>query len=422
MKLSILAGSTSQTINVFIQDSSSTTGAGLTGLVYNTSSLVAYYALPRAAATAITLATQTVTGAYSSGGFVEISSSNMPGWYRLDVPDASIASGRFTSIHLKGATNMAPLPIEIELTAWNNQDAVHGGMSALPNTACTTNASLLTSGTGTDQISVTSGRIDIGKALGTAVTLDANSVLNVSTKYIGGTLQTARDIGASVLLSSGTGTGQLSFTSGVVKSDPWPIALPGSYASGTAGYILGNLAAGADPWSTALPGAYSSGQAGYLVGTYVNASISAVKAKTDSLTFTVSNQVDANTLKIGGTTQTGRDIGASVLLSNGTGTGQVGLSSGRVTVQSNTVTDVGLNNFEFVMVDSAGIPRTGLSVTPQRSIDGGAFGAATNSVSEVSSGVYKINLSAADLNGSVITLRFTATGAQDRLITVVMVP
>ncbi len=422
MKLSILAGSTSQTINVFVQDSSSTTGAGLTGLVYNSGSLTAYYALPRAAATSITLATQTVTGAYSSGGFVEISSSNMPGFYRLDIPDAALASGRFVNIMLKGASNMAPLPIEIELTAWNNQDAVHGGMSALPNTACTTNASLLTSGTGTDQISVTSGRIDIGKALGTAVTLDSNSVLNVSTKYIGGTLQTARDIGASVLLSSGTGAGQISFTSGVVKSDPWPIALPGSYTSGTAGYILGNLAAGADPWATALPGSYTSGEAGYLVGNYVNASIAAVKAKTDSLTFTVSNQVDANALKIGGTTQTGRDIGASVLLSNGTGTGQVSLSSGRIAVQSNTVTDVGLNNFEFVMVDSAGIPRTGLSVTPTRSIDGGAFGATSNSVSEVSNGVYKINLSAGDLNGSVITLRFTATGAQDRLITVVMVP
>ena len=157
MKLSILAGSTSQTINVFIQDSSSSTGAGLTGLAYNSGSLTAYYALPRAAATSITLATQTVTGAYSSGGFVEISSANMPGWYRFDVPDAAIASGRFTSIHLKGATNMAPLPIEIELTAWNNQDAVHGGLSALPNTACTTNASLITSGTGTAQLSVSSG-------------------------------------------------------------------------------------------------------------------------------------------------------------------------------------------------------------------------------------------------------------------------
>src|SRR4051812_22829227 len=121
MKLSIQAGSTSQTVNVFVRDSSSTTGAGLTGLVYNTSSLVAYYGLSRAAAVAITLATQTVTGAWSSGGFVEISSANMPGWYRLDIPDAALASGRFVSIHLKGATNMAPLPIEIELTATNNQ-------------------------------------------------------------------------------------------------------------------------------------------------------------------------------------------------------------------------------------------------------------------------------------------------------------
>lgn len=34
-----------------------------------------------------------------------------------------------------------------------------------------------------------------------------------------GTAQTARDLGASVLLSSGTGTGQLDFTSGVVKAN-----------------------------------------------------------------------------------------------------------------------------------------------------------------------------------------------------------
>jgi hypothetical protein len=61
-----------------------------------------------------------------------------------------------------------------------------------------------------------SGRVDVGKALGTAVTLDANNVLNVSTKYVGGTLQTARDLGTSVLLSSGTGTGQISLSSGAV--------------------------------------------------------------------------------------------------------------------------------------------------------------------------------------------------------------
>jgi hypothetical protein len=40
--------------------------------------------------------------------------------------------------------------------------------------------------------------------------------------------------------------------------------------------------------------------------------------------------IRANTTQFGGTTVTGRDIGASVLLSSGTGTGQVKLSSGYV--------------------------------------------------------------------------------------------
>lgn len=46
--------------------------------------------------------------------------------------------------------------------------------------------------------------------------------------------------------------------------------------------------------------------------------------------------VDANTVKLAGTSQTARDIGASVLLSPGTGTGQVDLTSGQVKVQSGT--------------------------------------------------------------------------------------
>lgn len=43
--------------------------------------------------------------------------------------------------------------------------------------------------------------------------------LDTNVTHIADTAQTARDIGASVLLSSGTGTGQLDFTSGVVKSN-----------------------------------------------------------------------------------------------------------------------------------------------------------------------------------------------------------
>lgn len=81
-----------------------------------------------------------------------------------------------------------------------------------------------------------------------------------------------------------------------------------------------------------------------------------------------------------------------------------------------------LDNFTFLMVDSNGTPTTGLTVTAQRSIDGAAFGACANSVSEIGTGIYKINLSANDLNGDVITLKFTSAGARQRTYTVITAP
>ena len=176
-KLQLVTGTTSYIAQVFVQDSSSTTGAGLTGLAYNTGSLTAYYHRDTdTTATAISLVTMTV-GTYTSSGFKEIDSTNMPGWYQLCPPTGALASGaKSCAIHLKGATNMAPLPLEIELTATNNQDGVHGGLTCLPNTAVTTNASLLTSGTGTDQLSVASGLINVGKING----ISTGSVTTVS--------------------------------------------------------------------------------------------------------------------------------------------------------------------------------------------------------------------------------------------------
>src|SRR3954470_1709980 len=124
MKLVRKAGATSNILQVFVQDSSSTTGAGLTGLVFNTSSLVAYYHRDTdTTATAITLVTMTV-GTFTSSGFKEIDATNMPGWYQFCPPNAAIASGaKSCAIHLKGATNMAPLPIEVQLVAVNPDSA-----------------------------------------------------------------------------------------------------------------------------------------------------------------------------------------------------------------------------------------------------------------------------------------------------------
>lgn len=83
-----------------------------------------------------------------------------------------------------------------------------------------------------------------------------------------------------------------------------------------------------------------------------------------------------------------------------------------------------LTNFEFLMIDSTDhfTPKTGLTITAERSIDGGAFASCANSASAVANGIYKIDFAATDLNGNVITFRFTATGADPRLITIITTP
>lgn len=77
----------------------------------------------------------------------------------------------------------------------------------------------------------TAGRTLVVDAAGLA---DANAVKVGPTGS--GTAQTARDIGASVLLSSGTGTGQLDFTSGVVKANATQFA--GQTITAAAGVTL----------------------------------------------------------------------------------------------------------------------------------------------------------------------------------------
>ena len=87
------------------------------------------------------------------------------------------------------ATGADPVDVEFEVVAFDPQDAVRMGQTALPNaTAGALNGLPLSADT--------AGRVDVLK--------------------INGTSQTARDIGASVLLSSGTGTGQVNLALGRV--------------------------------------------------------------------------------------------------------------------------------------------------------------------------------------------------------------
>ncbi len=76
-------------------------------------------------------------------------------------------------------------------------------------------------------------------------------------------------------------------------------------------------------------------------------------------------------------------------------------------------------DISFLMVDETDFttPETGLTVTATRSIDGGtSFSATTGTVAEAASGIYHFDASAADMNGKIITFKFSATGAMDTFV------
>ena len=119
--ITIAPASTSQSIELYL---------GVTGLTFATSNLAAYYVRNQSAPVAITLVTQTATGAWTSGGFAEIDSSAVPGVYRLDVPNAAFAAGASdVTIVVRGAsgTNGAVLTVTLSsggLTAAQTAAAV----------------------------------------------------------------------------------------------------------------------------------------------------------------------------------------------------------------------------------------------------------------------------------------------------------
>ena len=82
---------------------------------------------------------------------------------------------------------------------------------------------------------------------------------------------------------------------------------------------------------------------------------------------------------------------------------------------------VELAGFPFLLVASSDhvTGKTGATVTATRSLDGAAFAACANSPTEVSGGIYKITLASSDLDGDTCVLKFTATDADTRYVTIV---
>lgn len=206
----VLKGSTDRSVHVKIIDSAD--GTPETGVVFNTSGIDLWYRREGAVRTAITEATlAALTTAHADGGFLHVSD----GVYRLDLPDAAFATGANYVDFGGTVTGMIVIGGRVRLVDINHEDSVRAGLTALPNAAAEAAGGLYTRGSGAGQINqANNGQIDANAA------------------RTGGTTNTGRDIGASVLLSPGTGTGQVTLNSGRTNADM--VAISGDTAAADA--------------------------------------------------------------------------------------------------------------------------------------------------------------------------------------------
>lgn len=347
MKLNIKKGSTSKSVDIFIRDTSVTTGAGLTGLAYNTGSLTAYYHRMGSSPTAITLATQTVNGAYSSGGFVAVDGTNMPGLYRLDIPDAALASGvNEVVIMLKGAANMEPVVLEIQLVSFDPNDAVRLGLTALPNANAEAAGGLFTRGTGAGQINQdANGRIDANIA---AISTDSTAADNLES-YTDGTTPQPVNVthNAGSAITAAGGRQEVNFT----------------HAAGTAITASGGIpSVNLAQWRGTQPNTLTSGRVEVLLGACAADVITAAAIATDA--------IDSDALAATAATEIANAIAAKVVETEGSYTLQQAISvilavcAGVTSNGGNTLkTPNGVATRVAATTDGSN-NRTGMSLTP----------------------------------------------------------
>lgn len=266
MKLARKHGSTSVILNIFIADSTSTSGAGLTGLVFNSAGLTAYYYRELATTpVAISLVTMTL-GTFTSGGFKEIDATNMPGWYQFCPPNLAFDNGSYSvCFHLKGATNMVPLPIEIDLESQVSLTDIAGhevtatGAVAFPNAtlASTTN---ITAGT----VTTVSGNVNgsVGSVVGAVASVSGN---------VGG------NVTGSVGSVATGGISSASFAAGAITAAA--IATGALTAAKFASDFFTAIAAGV--WDALTSGISTVGSIGKLIVDNINVALSTLATATN---------------------------------------------------------------------------------------------------------------------------------------------
>lgn len=449
-------GSTSQQINIKIIDS--TDGSPETGVVFNTSGIDLWYRRHGAAKTSITEATlSALTDAFSSGGILHIGD----GVYRLDIPDAALASGVDRVVVGGTVTGMIVIGAQIDLTNPVTvtsgavlsylRDGAHGGTTAVLTLeraviASTTSnePGLKVTGNGT-----AAGTLSTGGATGPGIDAvgGGTSGAGMRTRAAAGNSIGLDTVGAGTqpgLKATGGATGHgLHALGGATSGDGAVIA------GQTSGHGLTTTGVGTTKHGLNAAGGSTTSHGVAATGGGVGHGILATSgsgATGDGIRATAAstNGNGLNTLGVGtgaGVLGTGGATGNGLKATGGATSGAgaafaaaAGNSDGLTLTKAGTGLDLNttstvparlkkntaFTSFPIKMELTDGTPGTGLTVTVQRSIDGGAFAAlAVTTVTEISAGWYKFNFAASDLNGDVIAVKATATGAKQRDFTIV---
>lgn len=185
----IQKGSANPSVDVYIVDSSD--GTPETGVVFNSSGIDLKFRREGATAVAITeidLTTPALDDAHEDGGFLEIGN----GVYRLDLPDAAVASGAAFVVVYGTVTGMIVLPVTVQLVGYDPMDAVRLGLTALPNAAADAGGGLPISDT---------GGLDLDAKLANTNEVTAVRMATLTDLINGGRLDTIFD---SILTDTGT--------------------------------------------------------------------------------------------------------------------------------------------------------------------------------------------------------------------------
>ncbi len=377
-----------------------TTGQGLTGLTTATSGLIiSTIADNEAAAVTYTQAGSTIETISTLGTFAtptatkcrfkQVDAVNHPGLYEFQFADArfAVASSKRLVISVNDAeATILDADYEIELVQFNPFDAVRLGLTALPNAAAEAAGGLYTRGAGTGQINQSAaGQIDVDAKKINAVATSSVTTINAN-------------LGQTQPVNF-TGTAG----SALVRSDAVDIAgvVPGSATIGTVTTVTNQLTA-----AQVATGIFQDTTAGdFTVSGSIGKSLftaGAVPGAVGGLFIAGTNA--ATTITTALTTAFTGNLTGNV---GGNVTGSVGSVVG-IRVKKNAA----LANFAFLMFDSSGNEKTGLTITSTVRLDNAAFAPTTNSATEVGGGVYTIDLAAADTNGSTAMFSFAAAGAR----------